>query len=492
LLIKYWNGKVYELKKEEILVKKIKTLFIVLFIGLFLVSCANEANNEDAVTLSMWNRYPGNHEFMEEFVRDFEDEHPEIKIDLERIPDDTMEVAYQTAASDGSFPDIFTHGVIPLYEFVELGLAKNLNELISEDDRERFHPGTFQENVYTYNDEIYALPVVNSPNHGTWMMHYNKEVLDKHDISEDEIPQTWEELIKVGNHIYENSDGNDYGLIFYNDWAVTPFVEQQATAISPEIPLNINYITGEPDYNNQGNIETIEFLKTLLDENIMHPASIEVNAHEAEAQFAAGNAAFFIGGNWISSHLINNNDFENFGVAKMPTKNGDPVYHPAGGETDGLMVSENTEHWEEVKVFMEYALENFEREVSIPEGASQPATTDVEFEAPFPQYEVMDELMTEYSLPVPEPTERSRDTIEFEIDFENQMANHSMEQIIVGYLTEEIDDIESVLSEADQEAKEIFEDLLEEYEDVTREYFQFPNWEPFTPYSTEDYEELEE
>lgn len=472
--------------------RKITLLLTVLFIGLFLIGCTNETSDEDAVTLSMWNRYPGNHELMEDFVKGFEDKHPGIKIDLDRIPGDTMEAAYQTAASDASFPDIFTHGVIPLYEFVELGLAKNLDELLSEEDRERFHPGTFQENIHTYNGEVYALPVVNSPNHGTWMMHYNKDVLEANGISEDEIPQTWEELIEVGNRIYENSDGNNYGLIFYNDWAVSPFVEQQATAISPEIPRNINFITGEPDYNNRGNIETIEYLKTLLDEKIMHPASLEVNAHEAEAQFAAGNAAFFIGGNWISSHLINNHKFEDFGVARMPTKDGNPVYKPAGGETDGLMVSENTEHWEEVKIFMEYALENFEKEVAIPEGASQPATIDVEFEAPFPQYEAMDELMSEYSLPVPEPTERSLETIDFIIDFNNQMANYSMQQIIVGYLTGEIDDVESILTEADQKAKEVFDTLLDEYEDVSREYFQFPNWEPFTPYTEEYYEELEE
>src|SRR5699024_896064 len=106
---------------------------------------------------------------------------------------------------------------------------------------------------------------------------------------EDEIPETWDEFISVGKDIYEKSDKSTYGLAFYNaEWAVTNFVNPQSTVLNPETPTTMNLVEGKPEYKNQGTIESINFLKELYEERIMHPSSLEVDTFQAEAEFIAG------------------------------------------------------------------------------------------------------------------------------------------------------------------------------------------------------------
>ncbi|MCJ7842113.1 sugar ABC transporter substrate-binding protein [Lederbergia sp. NSJ-179] len=464
-------------------------LSFIILIAVVTGACSNGGESDDAVTLKVWNRYPELNPTFEQFAKDFEKENPEIKIDLQNIPVGSAAAQYQTAISEKSLPDIFTTSTVTLRELVDMDMAKDLSELFTEDIKDDYYPGTWYENGTTINNIPYVFPLF-SPNHGVNMMFYNKDVLEENNISENELPQTWDELMEMGKEIHKNSDGQTYGLMWYNDdWANAGVINYQSTAIFPETPENINYKKGTPDFNNIGKIETIEYLKTLQKENVMHPTSLEIDTSQAEANFAAGKAAFYIGGNWTGTNLIETSNFDNWGVVEMPTKDGKPWYHSANG-TNGLIVNNDTEHAEEVKVFLNYALDHIYSDVILKAGSTQPAKMDVEGEAPFPQYEEITELMTDQAITVPDPTERSLKTIDFKSEYTSQLSFSDVGEIAVGYLAGEVKDLKSELDKMNAEANKTFDKLLEDTPEVTRELYQFPNWEPFTPYTKEDYETL--
>ncbi len=464
-----------------------------LITGCFLVACASEngaEDNSDNVILSMWNRYPELNNSFAELIKDFEEENSGIKIELQNIPVSSQTASYQSAVSEDTLPDIWTTAVVSLDELVDLDKAKNLNELFPQEVKDDYYPGTWFENGTTLNGDVYVLPLF-SPNHGVNMLYYNKDVLEQYGIAEDDIPKTWDEMIEVGKHIYNESGGSIYGFAWHNEaWAYNNFIYMQSTVTSPDTPWDMNYIEGKPDFANQGNIEVIEFLKTMYDENVMVPSSLENDAANAEANLAAGKAAFYIGGNWTGGNLIMEG-FENWGVAPEPTKDNQSIYATAARDANGLMVNNDTEYWEEVKTFLEYVSEHAYSDVVIQSGGSQPAKMDVESDYPFSQLEDIYTIMTDTAVPVPQPPGRSLEVIDFTVEYGSRRSFDGIGDVAVGYLSGGVEDLEGELNKVNDEANEVFDTLLEETPEVTREMFQFPNWEPFKPYTEEDYEELE-
>ncbi|WP_416148789.1 ABC transporter substrate-binding protein [Salipaludibacillus sp. HK11] len=476
-----------------------KTIYLLtglLLASLILIACGgNDANsnasenNEEEVTLTFWNRYAELRDGLESFIAGFEEEHPHITIDWQEIPGGEAETQIRTALSEDDLPDLFTD-TMAIKELVDLGAIKNLDEIFTDEVRDQFHAGTWYENGTTIEGSVYSFPMM-SPRSKAMMMFYNLDVLEDLGLTEDDVPTDWEELTEVGNRILAESDGGISPLMWNNPgWANAQLVQMIGTAITPETPWYYNLKEGVPNLNSQGNVESAQFLKQLLDDGIMSDESVEIGLGTAIANFAVGNSAFLFSGDWVGGQLINDNDFENWEVAPVPTKTGGSYFYPAGSEATGIHVAENTEHWEEVKLFLEYALENYYKEVLVDTGAGLPAKMDVEGTPPYEQYNSILELQEELTLPVPRPEELNQEIVQFDRDLSGKLEVGGIGDAIVGYLTNNIDDIEEELSEINEAYTEAFFDTLEEYPDLSQDDFSFPNWDTNEPFTEEDYEEL--
>lgn len=476
--------------------KKTNWLFIFLLLtGLILSGCSGDSESsgdgekDGTVTLTFWNRYAELRGGLDTLIADFEKEHPGIKIEKQETPSDTAETQLRTALSEDKLPDLFTN-TVQLSELIEVDAVKNLDEVFTDEVKAQFHDGTWFENGTTASGSVYSFPLA-SPRSKAMIMYYNKDVFDMLGLTEDDIPATWEEFSDVGKKIIELSDGAVSPLVWNNPgWANEQLVTMMATAISPETPWQENYKEGVPSLATQGKIETTKYLKGLLDDGIMAPQSVEVGLAEAEASFAIGQSAFLFSGDWVGRQLVVENEFKNWGVAPLPTKEGKPYYYQAGSEASGIMVNNKTEHWEEVKIFLEYCLENLHREVYVDTGAGIPAKKDVGGEPPFEQYTAIGELEEQLSIPVPKPGELNPATIQFDRDYKSKLEVGGIGDAIVGYMTGNIDDIEGELKKLDQAMNDAFLETLEENPDVSQEDYIYPNWEPFVPYTLDKYAEL--
>ena len=467
------------------------TLVMVLLLSLALIGCGKSedaASSEEGgkTTLTFWNRYPELGEPFKKLVANFEKENKDIKVNLVNVSVEAAPAQYQAAISDNSLPDLFTTVTsVSLKKLVDLNRVKELDEVLTPEVKEQFIPGTWKANTTTLEEKTYVLPLY-SPNHATYVLYYNKDVLDKYGISESDIPKSWDEMEKVGKEIFKKSDGQVHGLIASNDnWALTNIINQLATTTNPEVPLDINYKTGKPSFNQQGNIDSIEYMKTLLDEKVLAPVSLESDESNATALFAAGQAAFYMMGNWEGANLVNQHGFENWGVSSLPTKDGKPFYHVSGGTANGIEVSQDTKHWPEVKKFLEYLLENVYSDVVVAPGITAPAKKDVveNTEVPFPQYKEISKLMDEGSLPVPSPYENNLETVEFIETYKGKLSKINLGNVALGYLTGQVKDLPAELDKINSEANEAFKQVLGEKQNVKETDFQFADWTPFSVYS---------
>src|SRR5699024_12252588 len=93
--------------------------------------------------------------------------------------------------------------------------------------------------------------------------------------------------------------------------------------------------------------------------------------------------------------------------------------------------------------------------------------------------------------PVAQPPGIILEVIQLTMEYRSRRSFVGIGDLAVGYLSGGVEHLEGQLNKVNDEANEVFDTLLEETPEVTREMFQFPNWEPFKPYTEEDYEELE-
>jgi ABC-type glycerol-3-phosphate transport system substrate-binding protein len=472
--------------------KAVKFLLVmVLLLSLTLVGCSNNesANSDDSgnTTLTFWNRYPELNEPFKKFIANFEKENKDIKVKLVNVSVEAAPAQYQAAISDNSLPDLFTTVTsVSLKKLVDLDRVHELDSVLTPDVKDQFIPGSWNANATTLKDKTYVLPLY-SPTHATYVLYYNKDVLKKYGISESEIPKTWADMETVGKKINKESKGQVHGIIASNDnWALTNIINQLATTTNPDTPQDLNYKTGKPTFNSQGDIDTIQYLKTLLDEKVLAPVSLEADESNATALFAAGQAAFYMMGNWEGANLVNVNSFTNWGVSSLPTKDGKLFYHVSGATSNGIEVSKNTKHWPEVQKFLQYCLDHVYSDVVVAPGITAPAKKGVveTAEVPFPQYADITKLMDAGSLPVPSPFEKNLETVEFVENYKGKLQKINLGNVALGYLTGQVKDLPSELDKINAEAIKAFDELLSEKSKVKDTDFQFPEWTPFTVYSS--------
>lgn len=471
-------------------VNKLAIFLMLTIASLIIVGCSNDGDNHDngKVTLELWNNNDAGKTYYPKLIEKFESEHPEIEVDLKNLSPDTVDAEMQSAISDDNLPDLFNQESFMIDELVDLDLIHELDDIFPEEEREEYAEGIFNDGNASLNGHVYMFPKYKG---GTYMMYYNKEVMEEYNISE--VPETWEEIKKVGKQIYKDSEGSTYGLLIgtQSDWLLNDVTKIMATELAPESTMD--YENGVYNYANNGHAETLNFFKDLLDDDILSPTSLEVINEEALEYFAVGESAFLIDGNW-TGQLLSETDFEEFGVTKLPTKNTDGQhYDPLEIDSnDGLYVAKSTEHLEEAKIFLEFLQDNLYEEMlklGTAVTAKDPENYDIEF--PFDQLQDISDIFNETATTVPNAVVRNPEASEVETELKKNVPDTTVASLFEDNLGGQIDDLEEELQKFDEEYNEAFTEAIENNENVDREDFKFSNWVPYEPYTDEDYDELE-
>src|SRR5690625_884692 len=138
---------------------------------------------EEGGDITVWAWEPT----LEDVVEDFQDEYPNVKIDLVNAgTGDDQYTALQNAIAAGKgLPDVAQVEYYALSQFVLGEALADLTEFGAADFDGTFAPGPWD--VVNQADGVYALPMDSGP----MALFYNKAVFDEHDV---EVPETWEDF----------------------------------------------------------------------------------------------------------------------------------------------------------------------------------------------------------------------------------------------------------------------------------------------------------
>lgn len=270
---------------------------------------------EEQVTLELFWQKP-NTNVIQEIIDKFEEENPNIKIELTAASPDTGKQVFQTRMATNEPMDLVQHWPSQA-EFRTICREGRMVDLSDY--------GWTDNIIDTYydmscvDDKLYSVPL--SINAG--VVAYNKDIFEENGLA---VPATWDELIKAADilkaagvtpFIFDNGDKGNCAQKFH--------IMTAAVADDMWNPYDF-YVgmyegSGAKFADNDYTKKAAERLYLLSSEYAQNDP-VSTNNALAMQMFANGESAMMITGTWAQSDIEKNNPEINMGMFPMPTDDG--------------------------------------------------------------------------------------------------------------------------------------------------------------------------
>jgi multiple sugar transport system substrate-binding protein len=329
-------------------------------VGLALTGCtiaAAEDGEEGVTKLTFWSYYTGTQaEWLDKQVATFEAAHDDIDVEIVETVGDQQDQKLLASVATGSTPDLFINNIVVDYPtLVAGGVTADLTPYWSEFK----DAGEFPESAaWSTDDKVYnLLPFTNLIG-----LYYNADVLAE--VGIDAPPTTLDEL--QDDLAVVAKDGTYKGIALSG----APTVEG-AWLFAPQLlGLGIDYcsFTG-PEVE-----AAFKRVETWAQEGYTPQATATWDQNDSWQQFATGEFAFGINGNWQLGNA-EAADFE-YGTAPYPAPtDGTSIVYPGG---EGFGIGAASKHKDEAWQFLEEAVLSPDAGATIFEAAgSIPVRADV-------------------------------------------------------------------------------------------------------------------
>lgn len=161
---------------------------------------------EDVVTLTFWHHWGGNRvPLMEEQIKRFEEQHPNIKVEMTLQPWENRLQKILTGVAGGAPPSVTMLGRQDVPAFVVQNALQPLDEWMARDGitPDQFYPSEISGAMYDGSTWILPMPTGGAL-HLEW---YNKDWFAENGLDPDNPPDTWAELEEVAKALTIFEDG---------------------------------------------------------------------------------------------------------------------------------------------------------------------------------------------------------------------------------------------------------------------------------------------
>ncbi len=354
--------------------KRMRMLTACLTIALPLTACSggdagtDSGGGEEGTSITFVGADPA--ETFTPLIEAFEAEHPDIAVEYQNVPFDQFNSVIQQRVG-GKDPgiDVMYVDAGAVGYTASRGWLEDLSEF-QDTATEQSLPAAVEGNVV--DDALYALPMWTSSQY----LYYNPAALEAAGApvpSADPAQRiTWEQIVESGRAA--QAAGTEWGLLFDQ---TDRYYQLQALT---ESAGGGSGATGEDlltaDVTNEGWLKAMTFYAGLFQDGVS-PRGVETE--QMVSLFAAGKAAYFVGGPWSAGVILEENPDLTFGVAPHPAFEGGTVAMPTGSWSLG--VSSASDEKEAAKQFVEFASLDPEGNAAAVEEIIIPPTNQSAFDA---------------------------------------------------------------------------------------------------------------
>ena len=294
------------------------------------------ADGVTTITLLSWY----SEEYLGDFITRFEEENPNIHVDLQYVPPVQQYVdKFSVLVASGQMTDMFYTAAENKEDVIARGLALDLSDM---EIFSRINPSISA--TYGADGEVYAY----SPDAWIGGIFYNKTLFEEAGI--EAVPATWDEFIEaceklkaIGVEPYMDDADNVHNIP--QDIGQCMVISQDPDA---DRKINNGELTFEEVYTEPFRI----WYDELIASGLYSQASLGLNSDQVIDMFANGQLAMFHGGPWTISTIVDKNpdlDFDMFGLSD---KDGNQVL--PGALNVGMSISTSSAHQEECRAFIEF------------------------------------------------------------------------------------------------------------------------------------------
>lgn len=250
--------------------------------------------NQQADTVTLWEISTGAElELIKEVTRRFNEEHPNIRAEVQFFQNDPYKQKLRVAVGAGNPPDIFYGwGGGVLRNYVQAGKVHELtSEFDSEPWQNKFFPSVMQ--GVTFDGGIYGVPISDVQ---PVVFFYNKKLFENHGVSP---PATWSELMAAidrlkANNVIPISVGGQ------NNWTYLMYEEYLVDRIGGASVFN-SVLQNEPEaWSDPAFIKANTMIQELVSAGAFEDGfnSVSYDTGQASALLYTDKAAMHLMGTW--------------------------------------------------------------------------------------------------------------------------------------------------------------------------------------------------
>lgn len=279
----------------------------------FLGGCKKQANTVSTknkqVTITFWNGFTSSDgEVLKGIVKDFnKTNNSNIKIKMDIMTWDNLNEKLPPAITSKTAPDMVAMNYSDLAQYAKNDAVQNLRDYWQ-------YPGVSKG---SYTDASIKLGQINGKQYFIPMqvqsmyMFYNKDVFSKANVSQDNVPKTWSELVKIAPKL-KKAGSNVSGFTIGTD--MTPILYNWMMANGGRL-VNSSYTKSE--INSAANLKTLTQIRNVIYKHKAGPSS--VSGTELDNLMNSGQMGIEINGPWLNAGLKANQI--NYGVSTLPVGN---------------------------------------------------------------------------------------------------------------------------------------------------------------------------
>ncbi len=274
-------------------------LLVCVFFATFLLSgCANMGSNAQ-ITLKLFSNLPDRNNgqgLIEQMLIDqYENTHPNVKIEVEALEEKAYKTKFKAYAMDG-MPDIVSIWGQPSFldDILEAGLLAELN--INDYSDYDFLEGALD--GFMKDSKLYGLP----RNTDMIGFYYDKSFFEAHGFT---VPSTYEDFLSLCSRIYDlgvtpvaMAGGDGWPLVEYYDDLLYRVLGKDRKAV-------IKSAISNADFSDEGFTQALSLLKNTVENNVFQPDFTIKDYGSAMSLFTTGGSAMYYMGSWEASMAIN-------------------------------------------------------------------------------------------------------------------------------------------------------------------------------------------
>lgn len=336
-----------------------------------LVGCAqgggSGADASGTITLRLWDENVA--KAYEASIAEFEQQHPDINVELNVVPWDTYFTSLRNEVGSGQGDDLFWLNGANITDYVESDSLVNISETLDEAAIKDWDENVVEQ--YTQNGSLWGVPQLSD---GGSAYYVNEDLLKQAGVTADELSKaTWhpdpakDTLLPLLQKLTIDKNGNNASSPEFDPQNV----ETYAINASSELQnIQLNFIasnggtyqdeTGKLTFTNPKTVEAYQYIVDLINKyHVAPPAeATNDNGDYTRDEFVKGNIAVFQSGTYNLANVSESATF-NWSITEMAAG-------PAGKVTvaPGLVVAanKNSDNPEATKALLEW--------LASPEGAS--------------------------------------------------------------------------------------------------------------------------